>query len=637
MTRTGRRRRILVRQKRDNRIVAFLTDKNATPDWNGRILSTEPAHGNWMSNGRMVAVTCRRCGAPSTGPVCADCASLEDPAQDRTVGLSETERGKPRGAPRTIGPYAVLAEISRGGMGIVYKAKDPALDRTVALKVLIAGEHASAEAIERFQREAKAAASLQHPAIAQVYGVGEDQGRRYIVMEFVEGRGLDHYLEEPRLGLRKRVEIVRNAARAVAFAHERGIVHRDLKPSNLLLTVKGSVKIVDFGLARLARDDSRLTHTGIPLGTPAYMSPEQASGRPEEVGPETDIYSLGATLYTLLTRRPPFEGPSAMAVLARVMSESPVSPGRFDPQITAPLEAIVLKAMRKEKKSRYATAAELAEDLQRFLDGREVTARPESLASKLAGRARRHVWPLVAAAALLVAAGAVAVALGRPSNGGPPPPPTPPPASPFDLFKPKLGLSGLPINGPTIQSARRALAELPAPAAAQASSWVIGELRPLSDPGPKSGWISKQGQASRIVQWCTSLELILKECGPLYEEARALASETRRRYEQVAAFRGRISLKILVGPYAELISLRVGDSMAIDNCRLVGEATVRGDNLFTPLVIDNLDIGEYTLTLSHPELGTMTLDVPGAELRNGLTYLLHGTFGEPGSFRLKSP
>jgi photosystem II stability/assembly factor-like uncharacterized protein/tRNA A-37 threonylcarbamoyl transferase component Bud32 len=285
------------------------------------------------------------------------------------LAASEAEAPPPR---RPAGPslptfagYELLSELGRGGMGVVYKARQKSLNRIVALKMILAGAHAHQSEAARFRIEAEAVARLQHPNIVQIYEIAEQDGRLYCALEFLEGGRLDKRLRRRPLSPQQAAQVMEVLARAMHHAHQRGIIHRDLKPSNVLLTSEGIPKITDFGLARRL-DTPGHTQTGDVLGTPSYMSPEQALGNLKAIGPATDIYSLGSILYELLTGKPPFAGPSVMSTLQKVLEELPIPPINLQPGIPRDLQAICLKCLQKEPAQRYATAAALADDLRRF-------------------------------------------------------------------------------------------------------------------------------------------------------------------------------------------------------------------------------------------------------------------------------
>jgi len=311
-------------------------------------------------------------------------------------------------SPSRIGRYEILGTAGEGGMGIVYKARHAELNRTVALKVMIAGEHAGEDTIDRFQREARAAAALQHPNIVSVYDVGREHPLYYIVMEYVEGTSLDEISRGPGLHPKEAARMARDLARALHYAHERNIVHRDIKPGNILVDRHGTAKLVDFGLAKSTIDDKTLTKTGEIIGTACYMPPEQASGSMRSVDAKSDIYSLGAVLYQMLTGRAPFSGDTLMAILKQLEEQDPLSPSRLNPEVPRDLETICLKALAKEKPRRYATAEEFAKDLQNFLDGAPIQARPSDLGYRATKWARRHP----AASTALVMASVAALVIG---------------------------------------------------------------------------------------------------------------------------------------------------------------------------------------------------------------------------------
>jgi len=296
---------------------------------------------------------------------------------------------------RYIGEYEILEEIARGGMGVVFRARQQKLRRIVALKMILAGRLADRLDVERFQREARAAGRLKHPAIVPVHEIGEHEGRHYFTMDFVEGQSLGKVIHDETLSPRNAAQIVKTVAEAVQYAHREGIVHRDLKPANVLLDRDNHPHVTDFGLARMLasvdeESQAELTASGQILGTPSYMSPEQASGKQDLVGPASDIYSLGAILYACLTGRAPFVADSPVDTLLQVMKKEPVSPRALNPSVPKDLETICLKCLTKEPHKRYGTALELADDLQRFMEGRPVVARPTGPISKTVRWCRRN-------------------------------------------------------------------------------------------------------------------------------------------------------------------------------------------------------------------------------------------------------
>jgi WD40 repeat protein len=316
---------------------------------------------------------------------------------------------EPAVAPRwpAVPGYTIDSVLGHGGMGIVYQARDVRLQRVVALKMLLGGEFAKPDYHARFQLEARAAARLQHPNIVQVYDVGEYQGQPYFTLEFVDGGNLQDRLAGKPQPPAQAARWLATLARAVHYAHEQGIVHRDLKPSNVLVTRDGTLKLCDFGVAKLLTGSDLKTMSGLLVGTPEYMAPEQAEGKSKEAGPAADIHALGAILYTMLTGRPPFQAAEVLDTLEQVRSQEPVPPRRLQPAVPRDVETICLKCLHKEPQRRYASAAALADDLERFLSGQTIQARPVSRVERGWKWAKRQpaLAALVALLALVVGVG----------------------------------------------------------------------------------------------------------------------------------------------------------------------------------------------------------------------------------------
>ena len=300
-----------------------------------------------------------------------------------------------------FGDYEIIREIARGGMGVVFQARQVSLNRPVALKMILAGQLATDTDVKRFYTEAEAAAGLDHPGIVPIFEVGQHDGQHFFSMGFVEGQSLADRLAGGVLPPREATELVRRITKAVQFAHERGVIHRDLKPANILLDQNGNPRITDFGLAKKVAGDSALTGSGQIMGTPSYMPPEQAGGKRGDVGPAADIYSLGATLYALVAGRPPFQAATAMDTVIQVLSDEPMPPRRLNASIPRNLETICLKCLQKDPARRYSSAAALAEDLRRFLAGEPIAARPVTAWERAVKWARRR--PATAALLGLVA------------------------------------------------------------------------------------------------------------------------------------------------------------------------------------------------------------------------------------------
>ena len=405
------------------------------------------------------SVKCPSCGAQFT----ATGSAVDSPAVDGTVILLDDDVGGKTeirrrddaqiGVPRQFGKYQVVAEIARGGMGIVYRATEMGLGRSVALKVLIAGEEAGDDQIDRFIREARSAAKLRHPNIVAIHDVGVEHGHHYFTMDLIEGCSIENLLRE-RIAIQPAdaLRIARDVAYALHYAHQHAIIHRDLKPGNILLEFTGGpraipkneesgpeesnrfaekdagvtrkglfqlrpedrVYLTDFGLAKeVGADSTRLTRTGMTMGTPAYMSPEQARGRIEEVEPRSDVFALGSVLYEMITGRPPFRGDSIIDVMMRVASKDPLPVRHINPQIHPDIETICLKALEKDKDRRYPSALAMAADIESYLGGEAISARPQSVAFRMRRSIRRNAG---LAAAVSITAMAITLAFVIPRN-----------------------------------------------------------------------------------------------------------------------------------------------------------------------------------------------------------------------------
>src|SRR5947209_1143875 len=334
-------------------------------------------------------VRCEQCGNEMAGdapaglcPICLLRTALEHGSSRALAPLLPQLR--------YFGDYELLEEIARGGMGVVYRARQVSLDRIVALKMMRPGLLATEDEVRRFLTEAKMAASLQHPNIVAIHEVGQLDGLHYFSMDFVEGPSLAALISpnfssgQRPLESKEAARYVATLAEAVEYAHSRGVLHRDLKPSNVLLDASGRPRITDFGLARPLEGEAGSTVSGTIVGTPAYMPPEQAAGQHERLGPASDVYSLGAILYELLTGVPPFRGASQIEIARQVIDEAPVRPGAVNPRVDRDLEAICLRCLEKDPARRYGTAAALAADLGRV-------TRQETSEARRMGR-RRRAW-----------------------------------------------------------------------------------------------------------------------------------------------------------------------------------------------------------------------------------------------------
>ena len=361
---------------------------------------------------------CRRCGAKifSDAPegLCTGCvlrtALVRFPAPAAENGLSAeaaanaddcgfTESPDASAAPDNskatsavdflgeLGDYELLEEVGRGAQGVVFRARQKSLNRTVALKVISLGQWASKAHLKRFRREAEAAAGLEHPGIVPIHEVGERDGSCYFSMQFIEGGQLDEVVRRVPMSIRQVAELITKVARTVQYAHEHGILHRDIKPGNILLDTKGEPHLTDFGLARLIESESTITRTMDVLGTPSYMAPEQALGNNVAVSSMTDVYGVGAVFYQLLTGQPPFAGGATYETIKLLLDTEPRQPRLLNPKIDRDLSTICLKCLEKDPKQRYSSALQLAEDLERWLKHEPIAARRTGL------HARREMGP----------------------------------------------------------------------------------------------------------------------------------------------------------------------------------------------------------------------------------------------------
>ena len=328
---------------------------------------------------------------------------------------------------QNFGKYQLIEEIGRGGMGVVYKARQVDLDRVVAIKMILSSWLASPEEVRRFYTEAKAAGRLQHPHIVGIHEVGQIHGQHYFAMDCVDGPSLENVLRNgpctvpnpnddsgtasdlanSRLTAETVAKCLLSVARAVDYLHTQNIVHRDLKPSNILFDLDGNPQVTDFGLAKIFETDNQQTQTGTIVGTPCYMSPEQAAGHPSSVSPQSDVYSLGAILYEMLTGRPPFKEDNPLDTLMQVLESEPAMPSTLNPVVPRELEMICMRCLEKEPRGRYGSANALADDLDRYLKGEPVEARPSDVWQQLRRWVRREpafvsrLTGLLAAAAIL--------------------------------------------------------------------------------------------------------------------------------------------------------------------------------------------------------------------------------------------
>ena len=344
--------------------------------------------------------------APLRAAVLSSSAPATPAADASTLAPGDTPPPSPIGTIRRFGDYVLEEEIARGGMGVVYRARQISLNRPVALKMILAGRLASADEVARFRNEAEAAAKLDHANIVPIYEVGEHEGQHYFSMKLVEGGDLTQHLPRLNQDPRAAARLVAEVAEAIHHAHQRGILHRDLKPRNILLDSHGQPQVTDFGLAKQVEGNQELTHSGAVLGTAPYMSPEQARGD-KDLTTAADVYSLGTILYELLTGRPPLRGSSPAETILKVLEQEPERPRAISPHLGRDLETICLKCLEKDPRRRYGSAEAMAEELRRWLEGKPIAARPVGRIERLWRWCRRNP----ALAAVISAAAAVIVSL----------------------------------------------------------------------------------------------------------------------------------------------------------------------------------------------------------------------------------
>jgi serine/threonine-protein kinase len=329
---------------------------------------------------KFVSEVCENCGDKILGdspkglcPACVLETGLGPLADEPVAGVEDS--GRPKDVLMDFGDYELFEEIGRGGQGVVYRARQKSLNRTVALKVIGLGQWATRAHLKRFRREAESAANLDHRCIVPIYEVGEREGSCYFSMKFIDGGQLDEVAKRTPISIRNAAELIAKLAHTVHYAHEHGILHRDIKPGNILLDAKGEPHLTDFGLARLLETKSTVTHTMDVLGTPSYMAPEQASGHNKQLTSATDVYGLGAVFYQLLTGHPPFAGGTTYETVRLVLETEPRQPRLWNPKIDRELATICLKCLEKDPKRRYPSALALAEDLEHWLKHEPILAK----------------------------------------------------------------------------------------------------------------------------------------------------------------------------------------------------------------------------------------------------------------------
>jgi serine/threonine protein kinase len=380
---------------------------------------------NWNVRMKIADRFCGKCGArffaDAPQEFCSACllesGLFDEEGQDATHSesaansrLTPRNSGSARPGQRLadFGDYELLEEMGRGGQGIVYRARQKSLNRTVALKIVGLGQWATKRHLKRFHLEAEAAASLDHPCIVPIYEIGERDGSCYFSMKLVEGGPLDEVARREQMSSRRAAELIARLARTLHYAHERGVLHRDIKPGNILIDATGEPHLTDFGLARLVETESTITRTTEALGTPSYMAPEQAKGNNTQLTSATDVYGLGAVLYHLLAGHPPFAGGTTYQTIRLLLETEPRQPRLWNPKLDRDLSTICLKCLEKDPRRRYPTALALAEDLERWLKHEPIQARH----TRMLARGRKWVRRNPAVAGLLASLVALAMAIG---------------------------------------------------------------------------------------------------------------------------------------------------------------------------------------------------------------------------------
>jgi hypothetical protein len=566
-----------------------------------------------------IVMTCKDCREPQTmrlesalqKPRCPKCSGIlrfQKQAGGTTVqpsrgAVPEDVRRAMSDSKNRFAKYILVSKLGTGGMGEVWRAWDTVMHRWVALKF---PRTTGDEEIRRLYLEAQGAGSLNHPNVASIYEIAEADGRHYIAMQYINGKTADDAAKKGhRPDVREAVRWVRDAAQGVHYAHENGVIHRDLKPANIMIDVEGRVFVMDFGLAKLTGGEGSATVSGAILGTPAFMPPEQAAANASQVDRRSDVYSLGATLYVLVSGRRPFEGDSATEILVQILTTEPPTLRQVAPDAPWELEAILARAMARPREGRYQTAKEFASDLDRFLSNEPIEARRQTLTHRFVRRARKHAALAVAAAAFLVLA-AVAGTFYVRSTRAPAVA-----AAGTDRLKewseifPRLQ-SALAVEtfdpaaaGPLIARLERDFPEQKAGINLLLDREFKDLLRALDDM-PRAAWLESAVRVRKYRDWL------------------AFAKKPTESADRILAYRGTITLTVQITPYAEVRGPMVD--------------AIPPEERLTPFMRKDLEILDGALELVHPELGTRPVKLP--PLRHGSSITIEGSMKEPQSIKV---
>jgi hypothetical protein len=498
--------------------------------------------------------------------------------------------------------YVLLSKLGVGGMGEVWHAWDTILNRSVALKFpRTTGE----EEIRRLYLEAQGAGSLNHPNVAGIYEIAEADGRHYIAMQYIKGKTADELIKIARPDTKELVRWVRDAALGVHYAHEKGVIHRDLKPANVMIDTEGRVYVMDFGLAKLAGGEGSATVSGAILGTPAFMPPEQAAANAGQVDRRSDVYSLGATLYVLLSGRRPFEGESATDILVKILTSEPTPLKQAWTAAPWELEAIVARAMSRPREGRYETARQFADDLDRFLAEKPVEAPRQTATHRLVKEARKKAGAIATAAAVVLLAAAAIFFYVRSTRTPPTPPDAPDRLKAWsELFAGlQSALSAETFDaaaaGPLLARMEREFPEQKAGIEVLLDREHKDVARALEDL-PRSAWLESAARVKRYRDWL------------------AFAQKPTDGADRILRYRGTFTLTVQVSPYAELRGPLVAD--------------VPAEERVTPFRVRDLEIRDGDLELVHPKLGTHPVKLPA--LRNGGAITIEGTMSDSKSIKI---